>query len=219
MVVPESIVMLVTKFRKKFKSSTVDTFVLNRLYIAFFIELVKAYGYEEAIRRLFEWGYVWGHACLLKLEKDIEKFPFEAKSLKIIGRVAWYIFSGTDPTEVVIEERDIDEKPWFILQVRDENSPWDRDFSFGKRIAHLPAGAYEAASNVFSILCGKRQWYCISRNTKSLAAGDPYTEITTLYIPKDTPKEIVIELFPNLFEDISYEFSRDLYERVISPGE
>ncbi len=210
MPIPASLAMFVTKMRKRLGLSVVDTYTLNRVYIMAVTELVKVYGYEEAMKRLFEWGYSMGHAYLLKMEKDIQRFPVSVNSMKFLGRAAWYIFSGNDP-EIIVEEHKVEEGSYFLVIVRDKESPWDAGFKLGKKVAYYPAGAYEGASSTFALISGKGRWYAIARNTKSLAAGDPYTEIYTVYVPKGRSREKVMKDFPELFEELSYDFSARLY--------
>jgi len=215
--IPESLAMIVTKFRKRFASTTVDTYTLNRVYIMAFVEMTKAYGYEEAARRLFQWGYAMGHAYLLRLEKEIEQFDLSPASIKLLGRSAWYMFSGNDP-ETIVETREVNGKTFILYRVRDPHSPWDEGIKTGKKAAIYPAGAYEGASNVYALIVGKGKWVTYARNTKSLSAGDPYTEIAGIYVPKDTAKEEIESVLPGFFDEFSYEFSRELYKKIIAPG-
>ena len=213
----ESFGVFLTKIRKRLQSQTVDIFTLNRVYLMAVTEMIKAYGYEEAMKRVFEWGYIMGHAYLLRLEKDVEKFSHNEITTRLIGRTAWYIFSGTDP-EVIVEKHDFFGKEALLLIVRDRNSPWDKEFTIGKKIAYYPAGAYEGAANTFTLIVEKGRIKCFSRNTKSLSAGDECTEIVTIYVPKEATKEQIEKVFPGFLNDIvSYEMSEELYKRVVSP--
>lgn len=216
MPVPESIGMLVTKLRKKLSSSTVDTYTLNRVYIMALVEMVKAYGYEEAVRKIFEWGYLMGHAYLLRLEKEVEQFGFSPQSIKLLGRSAWYIFSGNDP-ENGVEEHRVGDTRIIVFWLRDPHSPWDEGFKLKRRAAIYPAGAYEGASNVYALITTKGEWVAYARNTKSLAAGDPYTEITVAYAPKETPSEAIESVLPGFFDELGYDYSRQLYRKIVSP--
>lgn len=212
----EGIGVLLTKLRKKFSSKTVDVYTLNRVYLMAVTEMIKAYTYNEAMRRLFEWGYIMGHSYLLRLSKEIEKFKFDEKTTKLIGRIAWYMFSGTDP-EVKVETRDFYGKKSMILYVRDSDSPWDKGFTIGKKVAYYPAGAYEGAANTFLLLTTKGETVSFSRNTKSLSAGDEYTEITTIYVPKSARLEEIEKVYPGFFDDIiTFEDSQRLYRNFIS---
>ncbi len=209
----ERIGMLVARVRKKLGSSTVDVYTLNRVYVMAITEIVKIYGYEEAIRRLFEWGYVMGHAYVMRLRKDIERASVSAQTIKFLGRLAWYLFAGTDP-EVEMTIREVDEGPMYVLTIRDDKSPWDMGVKMGKKIAYYPAGAYEGAGNTHSILAGGGKWRVYTRLTKSMSAGDPYTELVHIYAPANRPPEKIVEDFPGLFEEIPIEFSEELYRRT-----
>jgi len=212
MPIPEELAFLVARFRKVFGSTVTDTYTLNRVYVMAVTEMYRHYGYEEAARRLFEWGYVMGHSYMLRLEKDLARFNMDAPTIKLIGRMAWYMFAGNDP-ETLIETREEEEGTVFILRVRDPNSPWDAGLKLGKKVAHYPAGAYEAAGNTFAEIVTGGKWRTFTRNTKSVAAGDPYTELVHIMVPTSMPKERVFELFPEHFEEISYDFSDQLYKR------
>ncbi len=218
MPVPESLGMFVTKLRKRLSSSTVDTFTLNRVYVMAVVEMVRAYGYEEAMRKIFEWGYAMGHAYLLRLESELEHFDMSPASIKLLGRSAWYMFSGND-VETHVETREVDGKKIIIFRLRDPESPWDKGFKLGKKVAYYPAGAYEGASAVYALIVGKGNWMTFARNTKSLAAGDPYTEIVNVYVEKGLPREVVERELKDFFDDIiSYDYSLELYKKIVAPG-
>jgi len=179
-------------------------------------ELIHAHGYEGAMKRLFEWGFTMGHAYLLRMERELKKFKLDVPTLKFFGRAAWYLFSGTDP-EIEVNEKKVEEGSYFEVIVRDRESPWDSGFKLGKKAAFYPAGAYEGASNTFALIVAGGKWYAVCRNTKSLAAGDDYTEIFNVYIPVNRPPNKVINDYSQLFDFLDLEYSLKLYEKTFGP--
>ncbi len=209
--------VLIAKARKRLGGSTVDTFTLNRVYLMAVTEISESLGPEESARRLFEWGYAMGHAYLLKLEKDMRAYPPNLRTVRFIGRLAWYMFSGNDPQVEAWEEQGPG-GPWFHLSVRDPKSPWASGVSMGRRICHYPAGAYEAAGSTFFALVEDLGHYVVSRETKCIARGDEYCELTWVAVPKSVPlDEAVRRLRPRFgdsFEEIPPEMTADLYRKV-----
>ncbi len=211
---PESLSMFVLKMRKRFGATTVDTFTLNRLYLMTVTEMRDFLGREKANLRIFEWGYAMGHAYLLKLGgRDIARYPPSQKVIRVIGRAAWYMFSGRDP-EAESEERRAVGGNYIIVRFRDRRSPWASEIETGDKICYYPTGAYEGASNTYmSLAPGETRYYTVVRETACLAAGDEYCELTLVAVPKQTPRERVVEDFPELFADVSMDASRELHEK------
>jgi len=203
--------VMVAKLRKRLGGSVVDTFTLNRVYLMAVTEMFEALGFEEAPKRIFEWGYAMGHAYLLKLEKDVKAYPPDLRTIRFIGRLAWYMFSGNDP-QVEAWETETSEGRWFHLRVRDPRSPW------ASGVSHYPAGAYEAAGNTFYALVEDFGHYVISRETKCIAKGDEHCELTWVAVPKgvslDKALEVVGRDFGDALEEVPPDVTRRLYSKT-----
>ena len=209
--------VFVAKLRKRLGGSVVDTFTLNRVYLMAVTEMSEALGLEEAPQRMFEWGYAMGHAYLLKLEKDVKAYPPDVRTVRFIGRLAWYMFSGNDP-QVEAWEAVTPEGKWFHLRVRDPKSPWASGVSMGRRICHYPAGAYEAAGNTFFAFVEDFGHYVISRETKCIAKGDEHCELTWVAIPRGVSLDKALEQagrdFGDALDEVPIEVTRRLYSKV-----
>ena len=208
----EGIGVFLLKMRKALGLKTVDAYTLNRLYVMGFKELADLLGYERAYRRLFEWGYAMGHSYLMRMETQLERFSVRVSDVRFLARAAWLQFSGSDP-QVEVEERPAVGGSYIVIRLVDRTSPWAEGVEAGRMICAYPVGAYEGASNTFAILKG-REYYCVCRETACLARGDDRCEFYTVYVPRETPRERVVQDFPELFEHLDMGFSEELYRRV-----
>lgn len=215
--VSESLARVAARIQKILRSSTVDVYTLNRVYLMAVTEMLEKYGYPAAALRLFEWGYAMGHSYMLRLEKEVEKLKPDPKVTRMVAWIAWYTFSGTKPQ---IEQRVVPEPgfpyPTSVTYVRDANSPWDQEILLGeyRKASHYPAGAYEAAGNTYSVFSVGGALRTFARITKAISAGDSYTELTFVTVPAPLATEDYIEkLVPGFFAEIPYSKSRELYEK------
>ena len=211
-----SLTMFLMRMRKLLSEKTVSEFVLTNLYLMTLKEMTELEGDRGALRKLFEWGYSMGHGYLLRLENDIKgRFRVDPDGIAYIGKGSWYLFCGSDP-EISVEKVGLAGRLVIVFTLRDSDCPWCKGLSHSVPMCAYVTGAYEAASNVFSLMASEGDYYAISRETKCKATGNPFCEITTLFIPKQIPREAVVEKFSELFTDFDMEFSRRLYEETFA---
>ncbi len=188
---------------KKWRSETADVFTIQKLNEALITELVSAYGVKEALNKIFLKAWEMGHEFMLELKSVL---PKDVDMIPAIGHAAWLLFSGREPTKITFDKNyKVGEYTLLKLTLIDENSPWCRGIESKFPFGVFPAGAYQGASQTWSVLT-RHDFKTFARETKCKATGDPYCELTLLFAPHDMPIEVLKKEHPEFFEWISIGF-------------
>ncbi|RLE93893.1 MAG: hypothetical protein DRN04_05365 [Thermoprotei archaeon] len=144
-------------------------------------EMMDKYGAEEALRKIFRWGYEMGHKYALRLGKDLKRYTNIFKDSPFFGRLGWYLFSGNIP-QVEVHVIEIEGYKVLEIFVRDYNCPWCLGFEYSYPICSYPCGTYEAGTLTWFMLIGKIDEYCaITRESKCKARGGPCCKLSVVY--------------------------------------
>jgi len=223
----EFLAILLARAKKHLGSETANIFTIRTLYISALRELMDLMGYEEAIKRIFTWGFSMGHEYMLTLTKDIEKIkPFE--ETEIIAKVAWYTFAGRIPAGTDSGWEVWDGYRIFIAKFWDDDCPWCRGvrLPIKKPICAYPAGAYEGAYQTSQVILytAKKldtERFAVVREIKCKAIGDDRCEFWIVDFPRvgeEEQKELLKkarEKYPDLFKSIEPEFSFEVRRKIL----
>ena len=82
---------ILARSRKHLGTETVNVYTVRNLYISALTDLIETVGIDEALKRIFAWGFSMGHEYMLSLMKDISfiklsiySWPIEKPHAKIL---------------------------------------------------------------------------------------------------------------------------------------
>lgn len=166
----------------------------------------------QVIKKLFEWGYMAGHAYMLELKRDFERAPIAKSTLKILGKLVWHLFSHVDP-EVKVEEKSAEEGRIYVLRVRGGGLSWDEEESRG--VAYYLAGAYEGLGNTYAVIASDGGWRVYARPICPGDIGCSHVELVHIYAPAYVSEDEIASSFPGLFDELPVEYSDKLYAKIL----
>lgn len=217
---------ILARSRKHLGTETVNVYTVRNLYISALTDLIETVGIDEALKRIFAWGFSMGHEYMLSLMKDIEKLkPFEDSGM--IAEIAWYMFAGHFPSGTETRWEVWDGYRVFIVRFWDENCPWCRGVRLPvkKPICVYPAGAYEGAYQTSQVVMYstkkiETERFAMARELKCKATGDNMCEFWIIDLPYINDQvlaqliEEAVKRYPQLFATIKPEYSKGLREKI-----
>lgn len=187
---------------KKWGMDKTAAFLTTRLNIALVTSLVNVLGKEKAMQQIFDYAWNFGHEFMLELQSNL---PSEMSNLPAIGRSAWLTFTGQEPLSVKPKIWKIGEFDVYSYILKADKCVFCEGVSFDGSFCTFAAGAFEGAAQTWIDLTGKPR-RGLTRETKCKAKGDPYCELTVLFIPEEVPIELIREEHPEWFEEIKSGF-------------
>jgi len=166
----------------------------------------------HVIKKLFEWGYMAGHAYMMELKRDFERAPIAKGTLKVLGKLVWHLLSRVDP-EVKVEERKTEEGRIYVLRVRGTGPSLDEEERKG--VAYYLAGAYEGLGNTYTVIASDGRWKVYARPVCSGSLGDSRVELVHIYAPTCVSEGEIADSFPGLFDELPVEYSDKLYAKIL----
>ncbi|MBD3190642.1 MAG: hypothetical protein GF308_08355 [Candidatus Heimdallarchaeota archaeon] len=187
---------------KKLGMDKTAAFLTTRMNIALITSLVNALGKEKAMQQIFDFGWNFGYEFILELGANL---PTDMSNAPAIGESAWLTFTGQQPKSVKPKNWKIGDFEVYSYILKAEKCVFCEGVTFDGSFCIFAAGAFEGGTQTWIDLTGKPR-KALARETKCKAKGDPYCELTVLFVPEEVPIELIRDEHPEWFKEIGSGF-------------